>query len=215
MNIKVSQQKFKWNFKYCIEVDTGESYFAEASRTILPTKRRVSIKDGYGNVLIELLEKNMLRKFLWSLPFIGIVAAFLYKEICAYDIIQKDKNTGSLARIRDYSQPRLEAHIGEQTITVYEFSLGMKGIKYSVYCDGTQVGLVEKNPITSFNADKYLAQFDSNTDVLSNILIAVAIDLAFHTNDVNTEISSAETSYEWNLLQGRAKTKYDENWKPN
>jgi hypothetical protein len=214
MIIKVSQQKFKWDFKYNISVDHSSSFLAKANRTILPTKRRVFIMDEDGNVLIELLEKNMLRKFLWSLPFVGIIAAFFYKELYTYDIIQNNNLIGSISRIRDYSQPRVEGHINERSLAIYEFSLGRKGIKYPVFYNGVQVGLIEKSLVTNYNADTYVSHFDSDSDMICNILTNVVVDLVFQTSDISTEISSKKIQYEWNLLQGLAKVQYDENWKP-
>ncbi|WP_207707328.1 hypothetical protein [Crassaminicella thermophila] len=113
----------------------------------------------------------------------------------------------------NFKQGHIKANFLGNTYEIFHHSGGRKGEKYSVFSQEKQIRLIHRSVYREFGADKYIGEFDYDTNLIFNIFIMLYIEIVWNTADIVTNFNSNSYTYEWSLdiLTGR---KLDENWRP-
>lgn len=194
MKINFRQEKLKWNFKYEGEVEGGNTFKAEANRTILPTQRIAKIFYD-DKTMIELKEIRLIQKFLKRIPVLNIVLGFfLNRSGERYFIYKDDCKIGEIEEVDTWKLDLIKVSYNNRNYVIYHQPKGRLD-RFYMFEGKTQLGFIDKAYVTEWNAQEYEGVFKDDTDELFNIMVMLFIDLCKYTEDISDRLSSQSWEY--------------------
>lgn len=214
MEIKLKQQKFKYNFKYDIYINANNHLYAEANRTSLPFISR-TVQFLKDDILLGTMKEQMIfKKFLFSLPLIGVFIELFTKHKYKYIINENNVEIGYIDTFATSKIHYININYKGQYYRVYSKQRGQID-NYYLFDQDKQIGLICKEPIVKWNAEVYNAKFNYDLDRFLCIMIMTFIDLAYYTNDRSNSIESTQISGGWYLKKNKdIDDKLNDHFKP-
>lgn len=208
MLITMKQQVAKWHHTYHFNVN-GVKYVGKANRKIGLQKRKVSLLDSNETEIATLIEKNRMIPLLEKIPILNWFIPVHF--VCVIHGSYKNEIEVPKAII----QEKFFTTIKNKTYTCYYHTGGLKGDVFSIYQDDLQVGMVKKSKLVEWNAHSYTGEFESDTDLIYNLLFMILIDVLWFTDDIpiNETVYSRKYEAYWGIdrIWGK-KPNFD--WKP-
>jgi hypothetical protein len=166
-----------------------------------------------NEVLTQLKEKRILRKVLTKIPYLNLLLPLIIRKKDKYDIYSNDEKNGSLEWYLSFKTNVVYVEYEKKHYEVYNKAKG-KINRFYVFEDQKQIGIIDKDYITKWNADRYVGEFNNDTDELLNIIIMLFLDLSMYTKDTSNRLESTSREYTiWQSSNKKLKVSLDDEWK--
>ena len=147
----------------------------------------------------------------------GFVKSGSNKETAIYDVCDVNGNViGHLSRKRNKFWGGFFYFVLDfngRAYQMYEVGLGKQGIKLPVYCQDSQISLVEKDVTVYNNRDIYEISYSEENSLVVSILLTLYYDNLRFGNHGEV-VSNSKKSYYYLSTNKELKQLYNPNWKP-
>jgi hypothetical protein len=173
----------------------------------------VNIWNEKNEVFTQLKEKRILRKVLNKIPYLNLILPLIIRKKDKYDIYNNDEKVGSLEWYLSFKTNVVYVKYGKKHYEVYNKAKG-KLNRFYVFEDQKQIGIIDKDYITKWNADRYVGDFNNDTDELLNIIIMLFLDLSMYTEDTSNRLESRSREYTlWQISNKKLNVLLNDEWK--
>lgn len=199
MELIIKQSMLQANFQYKIYEKDNLIYTASVNRALLPSLRKIFVRDINGKEICSLKQEDILKLILKQLPFIS----FFKFSVCPFIYYENNERAGYI-RENVNGDGYVYGYIGEEYYEIWEHS----GTNISIIRDLKQVAAIKKSSMKVFDGDEYRVIFNKGCDKHLVVILCLLSDVLWFTSDN----SSSSLSWEYNVqLTGR---KIDRNWNP-
>jgi hypothetical protein len=199
MDISIKKELLTSDYKYTIYSGLQVIYTATANRTVVPYLRKVFIFNSEGQEQCSVRQENLLRFILQKL--FGTI--IFKRNLCPYKVYEDGKNKGFMKE-RSNQGACILGQINGDNYELYLHS----GNSISIWCNGKQVGLVEKTPEVKFENDIYTVRFSKSLETLYATMFCLLSDLLWFNIDLSFDVYKIEYTHKF------YDNNFDQQWVP-